>query len=197
MPQPSQQSPVSSSPPKVDDAVLLRKIADGDVAALGTLFDHMARPVYSLAMQLLRNHDAAEDIVESTYWLAWQEAAQLSENPDPRSWLLETARRRALEHLRSRRRQREELLLDKRQFGDLVSVSAGNVGSDDSGDDFMHMLSNLEHPELQVIELAYFRGLSQQDIADLIGEAAPTIKNQMRAALTKLRPANVEESVPE
>lgn len=197
MPQLPPQLPASNSPGKVDDAVLLRKIADGDVAALGTLFDHMARPVYSLVMQLLQSHDQAEDVVESTFWQVWQEAAELSENPDPRSWLLATGRRRALELLRSRRRQREELLLDKRQFGDLVSISRGESGADETREDLVRIIRNLEAEEREVLEMGYFRGLSQADIADLIGESTATVKARMRTTLTRLRRAEVEEAAAE
>ncbi len=171
-------------------------MADGDVSALGSLFDHLARPVYSLVMQLLQSHDLAEDVVESTFWQAWQQAADLAENPDPRSWLLATGRRRALDHLRSRRRQREELLLDKRQLGDLVSISAGEPASE-TRTDFVRRLRDLEPEEREVLELGYFRGLSQGDIADLTGEAAPTVKARMRTALTKLRRADEEEPAAE
>ncbi len=181
------QSPAAHPTEKVDDAVLLRRIADGDVAALGSLFDQMARQVYSLVMQLLRNHDEAEDIVESTFWQAWQESAQLAENPDPRSWLLATGRRRTLEQMRSRRRQREELLLDKRQFGDLATASTGESTADESSHRFLRALRDLAAEERQVLELGYFRGLSQADIADLIGDTAATVKARMRSALEKLR----------
>lgn len=165
-----------------DDAVVLRRIADGDVAALGDLFDKMARPVYSLVMQLLRSHDAAEDIVESTFWQAWQEAGVLADTPDPREWLLATGRRRALEQLRSRRHQREELLMDKRQFADLVSA-----GADASRMDFVQRLRNMDPEDRLGIELGYFRGLSQGDIADITGEPPQTIKTRMRSALETLR----------
>lgn len=197
MPQSPPLIPASNSPAKVDDAVLLRKIADGDAAALGSLFDQMARPVYSLVMQLVRSHDEAEDVVESTFWQAWQEAAQLLETPDLRSWLLVAGRRRALEHLRARRRQREELMLDKRQFEDLVSVSGGDSPEDEERRAFVQILRNLEPEERKVLELGYFRGLSQVDIADLTGDPPATVRMRMRAALTRLRRDETAEAPPE
>lgn len=175
---------------------MLHRIAEGDVAALGLLFDQMARPVYSLVMQLLRNHDAAEDIVESTFWQAWQESGHLLES-DAQAWLLDTGRRRALDHLRSRRRQREELLQDKRQFSDLVTASVEEAGGPESGQTFIHRVCDLPPEERQVLELGYFRGLSQSDIAELIGEPANTIRERMRSALEKLREENREQVQPE
>lgn len=192
MPQPSQQTPGTPTTPKIDHGVVMRRIAEGDVVPLGTLFDQMARPVYSLVMQLLRNHDEAEDIVESTFWQAWQESAQLADS-DPGVWLLATGRRRALDQLRSRRRQREELLQDKRQFGDLVTASAEELSSNESHQIFLRRLRDLAPGERQVLELGYFRGLSQSDIADLTGDPAQMIKERMKSALEKLREESSEE----
>jgi RNA polymerase sigma-70 factor (ECF subfamily) len=193
VPQPTPLAPVAHATGKVDDAALLRKIADGDVSALGVLFDQTARQVYSLVMQLLRNHDIAEDIVESTFWQVWREAAQLADMPEPREWLLRTGRQKALDHLRSRRRQRDELLMDKRQFSDLVSASADEPSSDESQQSFLRTVRDLASDERQILELGYFRGLSQTDISDLTGESAATVKSRMRSALEKLRSGPADE----
>lgn len=186
MPQPSQPAVLTSPTPKGDDGLVLRRIAEGDVAALGTLFDQAAKPVYSLVMQLLRNHDEAEDIVELTFWQAWQESGQLLEESDPRGWLLSTGRQRALDRLRSRRRQREELLLDKRQFADLVASSGGEPDTNEVRQNFLQSLRDLAADERQILELGYFRGLSQADIADLTGDPDHAIKSRMTSALEKL-----------
>lgn len=193
MPQAFQQTPGTPATPKIDDGgVVLRQIAEGDVAALGQLFDQMARPVYSLAMQLLRNHDDAEDVVESTFWQAWQDSAQLV-GTDAQEWLLATGRRRALDQLRLRRRLREELLQDKRQFGALVTTSTQEPGSNETHQTFLRRLQDLAPDERQILELAYFRGLSQSEIADLTGESSKTIKERMRSALQTLREESNEE----
>ncbi len=197
MPQPPQQVTPGLSPAKVDDAALLQKIAEGDVAALGILFDRMSRPVYSLVMQLLRSHDQAEDVVESTFWQVWQEAGQLGEFSDPRNWLLSTGRRRALDHLRSRRRKREELLQDKRGFGELVSAGNDEHAESKRRQELVQDLGGLELEERQVLELAYFRGLSQTDIVDLIGEPTAIVKARMRSSLERLRRPQFEEGLAE
>ena len=175
---------------------MLQRVAEGDVNALGTLFDQMARPVYSLVMQLLRSHDEAEDIVESTFWQAWQDSGQLLES-DHRAWLLAAGRRRALDHLRARRRQREDLLQDKRQFGDLVTASAAEPTSDESHQTFLRRLRDLSPEERQILELGYFRGLSQADISELTGDNAQNIKARMRSAMAQLRNASDQEAAPE
>lgn len=82
---------------------MLQRVVEGDVNALGTLFDQMARPVYSLVMDILQSHDQAEDIVEATFWQAWLDSGKLLES-DHREWLLTTGRTLALEHPRSRAR---------------------------------------------------------------------------------------------
>lgn len=187
MPQPSQPAVGTSPNPIGDDGLVLRRIAEGDVAALGTLFDQVSKPVYSLVMQLLRNHDDAEDIVELTFWQAWQDSAKLLDESDPRGWLLSTGRRRALDRLRSRRRSREELVLDKRQFGDLVASFAGQSGVDESRENTLRLLRDLGGEERQILELSYFRGLSQADIADLTGDSGDIIKSRMTSALERLR----------
>jgi DNA-directed RNA polymerase specialized sigma24 family protein len=96
VPIPSQ--PIPGSPTlETDEKAVLSRIAEGDVAALGILFDQNARSVYSLAMHLLRNHDKAEDVVEETLWQAWQKSVQLVDEADMQSWLLSAGKRRLLE----------------------------------------------------------------------------------------------------
>lgn len=188
MPQTSVHPPGPNGTVKSGDATLVRLISEGDVTALGGLFDQMARPVYSIAMQLLRNHDEAEDIVESTLWDAWQEATQLAQEPDPRGWLLGLGRRRALDRLRARRHQREDLLLDKRQIHDLVALPAAVGGEYDVSGTILESLESLDANTRKFVELGYFRGLSQVDISELTGKSASDVKAAVRAALEMLRP---------
>ena len=94
MPIPSQQAAGSQAIPKTDEKAVLLRIAEGDVAALGTLFDQNARAIYSLAMSVLGSHDKAEDVVEETLWQAWEKCAQLVGEQDIQSWLISTASQR-------------------------------------------------------------------------------------------------------
>lgn len=94
MPIPSQQAAGSQAIPKTDEKAVLLRIAEGDVAALGTLFDQNARAIYSLAMSALGSHDKAEDVVEETLWQAWEKCAQLVGEQDIQSWLISTASQR-------------------------------------------------------------------------------------------------------
>lgn len=65
-------TPATYSPARVDDSTLIAKIAEGENTALGTLFDRWSKQVYSTIMQLLRDTDEAEDLVEETFWLVWK-----------------------------------------------------------------------------------------------------------------------------
>jgi hypothetical protein len=94
VPIPSQQAAGSQAIPKTDEKAVLLRIAEGDVAALGTLFDQNARAIYSLAMSVLGSHDKAEDVVEETLWQAWEKSAQIVGEPDIPSWLVSTAGQR-------------------------------------------------------------------------------------------------------
>lgn len=175
-----------------EDVALIRRMCDADETALGALYDRWMRSLYSLVFHLLKDADEAEDVVEETFWQAWRKASSYEPSRGTVStWLLTIGRRRALDRLRAKDRRREEPLTQ----GDSTVANLPASGLDPSlaaegSERRMHVLAALrELPEEQreVLELGYFQGLSQTEIADVTGQPLGTVKTRMRLAMQKLR----------
>lgn len=184
-----------------DDVLLMTRISEGDQAALGTLYDRWVRPVYSVVVQLLKDADDAEDVVEETFWQAWQKASSYSEEKGPvANWLLTIGRRKALDRLRAKRRHREDLLDDTDSVEDWASGDPSPLEmseADERKARLIEAMRSLPEEQRQALVLGYFRGLSQTEIASVTGEALGTIKTRMRLGMQKLRePLNVLREEP-
>ena len=173
-----------------DDVALVRRMVDSDETALGALYDQWSRALYSLVLQLLEDPNEAEDVVEETFWQAWRKAASYEPAKGAVStWLLTIGRRRALDRLRARKRNREDLN-GASAFLDLPSPEPDpyrNVEGSDIRDSVRAALRALPDEQRQPLELGYFNGLSQSEIAETIGEPLGTVKTRMRLAMQKLR----------
>lgn len=174
-----------------EDVALIRRMCEADEAALGALYDRWSRSVYSLVVQILKDPDEAEDIVEETFWQAWRKAASYEPSRGAVStWLLTIGRRKALDRLRSRARQREDSLEEEGGFANLSSSAPDPAQLAEGAErraDLAAALSELPVEQRRVLELGYFSGLSQSEIAEAIGEPLGTVKTRMRLAMQKLR----------
>jgi RNA polymerase sigma-70 factor, ECF subfamily len=188
--------PPATSPdvPRADDGELLSRMGGGDESALGELYDRWSARVHALVFRLLRDPDDAEDVVEEVFWQAWRQAARYDPaRGSASSWLLSIARSRALDRLRSRLRHREAPLADEsgETAATVPATAAGGPAVDvESAERRTHVLAALaELPaeQRETLELAYFQGLSQTEIADRMGQPLGTVKTRTRLALGKLR----------
>lgn len=171
-----------------DDSILVRRIAGGDESALAALYDSWAQPVYSVVAQLLMDADGAEDVVEETFWQIWQRASSYdASRGSVRTWILTIARSRALDRLRSRKRNREDQSADLNIYRDQAPDPAQNVERGERTNLVREALHELPEDQRRALELAYFRGLSQSEIADLLNEPLGTIKTRMRLGMQKMR----------
>jgi RNA polymerase sigma-70 factor, ECF subfamily len=174
-----------------EDAALVRRMVDADETALGALYDRWVRSLYSLVLHLLRDPDEAEDVVEETFWQAWRKADSYEPSKGAVStWLLTIGRRKALDRLRARKRNREDPLEDERGFSDLPSTSPDPVSEAEGSELREHIrtaLRELPQEQREVLELGYFSGLSQAEIAEKTGQPLGTVKTRMRLAMQKLR----------
>lgn len=176
-----------------DDATLLRLMAAGDDRALGALYDRWHPLVHGVVMRILKHRDEVEDVVEEAFWQAWRQASRYEPSRGTvQTWLLTIARSRALDRARSLTRRREEPL--ERDSGEMqvqqVS-SEGNPGLDAEAGErraiIMEALAELPDEQREALELGYFGGLSQSEIAERTGQPLGTIKTRMRLAMQKLR----------
>ena len=164
-----------------NDASLLRLMAGGDEQAMGMLYDRWHALVHAIVLRILRQRDAVEDVVEETFWQAWRQAGRYeSSRGAVQTWLLTIARSRALDRVRSMKRLREEPM-DGDTGDAVVQLAAeGDPGMDAESAERRRIVvaALLELPDEQreALELGYFGGLSQSEIAERTGQPLGTIK---------------------
>jgi len=183
-------------PSSGDDDALLQRIAAGDEQALGALYDRWSPLVFSLCVHVLGDDDEAEEAVEETFWQAWRQAARYDITRGAVStWLTTIARSRALDRLRAKRRRQEDAMSDLSETKRAAVEETARRGDDPaSGAEVSERralvrqaLLALPPEQREVLELAYFRGLSQTEIAERTGQPLGTIKTRVRLAMEKLR----------
>jgi RNA polymerase sigma-70 factor (ECF subfamily) len=174
-----------------EDVALIRRMCDADETALGALYDRWVRSLYSLVFHLLRDADEAEDVVEETFWQAWQKASSYEPSRGAVStWLLTIGRRRALDRLRSRGRRREEPMTQTKGFAEIASPGVDPLEAVEGLERRSYVLAALDElpaEQREVLDLGYFQGLSQTEIAEATGQPLGTVKTRMRLAMQKLR----------
>lgn len=174
-----------------DDVALIRRMCDADEAALGALYDNWSRSLYSLVVHLLKDPDEAEDVVEETFWQAWRKASSYEPSKGAVStWLLTIGRRKALDRIRATKRHKEDPVGNERTFADMPS-SGKDPSEDMEGSELREQvraaLRGLPTEQREVLEMGYFSGMSQTEIADVTGQPLGTVKTRMRLAMQKLR----------
>jgi RNA polymerase sigma-70 factor (ECF subfamily) len=167
-------------------------MAAGDDEALGVLYDKWSPVVHGVVSRLLRQSDDVEDVVEETFWQAWRQAARFDATRGAvQTWLLTIARSRALDRVRSLRRRREEPLEGDDGETVVQQVAEGDPGQDAEASERRRIvvaaLSGLPAEQREALELGYFGGLSQSEIAERTGQPLGTVKTRMRLAMQKLR----------
>ena len=175
-----------------DDAQLLRRMAEGDEQALGAFYDRWQPLVHGVVLRILRQRDDVADVVEEAFWQAWRQAGRYETGRGSvQTWLLTIARSRALDKVRALKRLREEPI--EGENGDLVVQLAADGDPSMSAEAaerrtfVIAALAELPAEQREALELGYFAGLSQTEIAERTGQPLGTIKTRMRLAMQKLR----------
>jgi RNA polymerase sigma-70 factor (ECF subfamily) len=149
-----------------------------------------------LITRILKSADDVEDVVEETFWQTWRQANRFAaDRGSVQTWVLTIARSRALDRLRAARRLREDSIDDSSDSGAIDGNISARSTSDPSADVehserrqlVVAALSELPQEQRQALELGYFGGLSQTEIAERTGQPLGTIKTRMRLAMLKLR----------
>ena len=162
----------------------------GDADALGLLYDRWAPLLHPFAVHLLVDREDAKDVIEETFWQAWRHSDRYDiGRSDVSSWLFMIARSRALMRIRARRRRREEPLpaAGAPQLLAHASDPAANAEAADRRSMVLTALAELPTEQRQTVDLAYFHGMTQQEIADRTGQPLGTVKARIRLAFEKLR----------
>ncbi|HEX5963973.1 MAG TPA: sigma-70 family RNA polymerase sigma factor [Gemmatimonadales bacterium] len=177
------------------DSALLRRMADGDEAALGTLYDRWAERVHALAFWILKDADEAEDVVEETFWQVWRTARRYDGKRSAGfTWLMIIARSRALDRLRSRRRRADwtaspatASALREQAGVRPVDLPGSQLDKTDRRSELASALGALPLEQRTALEMAYFQGLSHGEIAAQTSQPLGTVKTRIRLAMQKLR----------
>ena len=168
---------------------LVRRMAVGDQSAMAELYDQTSRMVYGLALRILADPTAAEDVMVDVYAQLWKHAADYDgSRGSPSAWLLTMARTRAIDARRAQRRDKASEPLE----------AAGDISSDGPGPEALSVaaerhrfvqgaLVDLSAELRQLIDLAYFAGLSHSEIAARLGQPLGTVKTRIRSAMMQLR----------
>jgi RNA polymerase sigma-70 factor, ECF subfamily len=170
---------------------LLGEIARGDRDAFARFYDHHAGLVHTFALRILRERGEAEEVVQDVFVQVWRQAETYSaDRGTPEAWLITLTRSRGIDKLRSRRR-RDEMVRPAENPDRLPepAVAESATGRAEARVTLGGALADLPAAQRSVLELAYFDGLTQSEIAARLGEPLGTVKTRMRTGLERLRGA--------
>jgi len=177
------------------DQALVARIADGDQEAFAALYDRLATQAYSLAIYVVKDGRAAEDVVQEAFVNIWRMArTYTTERGSVAAWAMTVVRNRAVDHLR-------RLSSRPRIVGDLENLIVAtphdevwaSVARSLDAETVRGAMSSLPVEQQQTIEMGFFQGLSHQEIADRTGLPLGTVKSRMRNGLRKMRARLVGE----
>ncbi|HXN46739.1 MAG TPA: sigma-70 family RNA polymerase sigma factor [Bryobacteraceae bacterium] len=160
-----------------------------DPQALAELYDRYGRLAFSLILRVVRDAATAEDLVQETFLRVWNRAQGFdAERGALGPWLLAVARNRAIDYLRATGgRERHAFDLEQTDHPALYTDMERDLLTSDSARRVKAAMAKLPSQQREVIELAYFEGLSQSEMAERMGQPIGTVKTWVRAALKRLR----------
>jgi RNA polymerase sigma-70 factor (ECF subfamily) len=175
------------------DAELLRRMGRSDREAFAQLYDRFSRPLYATALRILSNAAEAEDIVQDVFLALWEKAAAFEPaRGSAFAWAVTLTRNRAIDRVRMRKR-RSELLAETTaedagtQPSDAGLHSADELVSKEQAGAVRAAVAALPAEQQRAVELAFFSGLTQQEIAEKLREPLGTVKARIRRGLLRLR----------
>jgi RNA polymerase sigma-70 factor (ECF subfamily) len=168
------------------DASLLARMTHRDPTALDTFYMRHARAVFSLALTMLRDHTRATDLTQDVFLLVWQSAGAYQPTGTARAWLLRLTRNRAIDELRRDRRRRANASALPPQAWPAGSAPFALADAAER-QAVRDALAALPAAQREALFLAFFQGLSHQEIATCLRTPLGTIKARIRRALHTLR----------
>ena len=179
---------------RLADREALARMARGDERALAELYDRHARIVFSLALRILQNRADAEDVVQDVFAQIWTQARRYEgERGAVAAWMLMMTRSRAIDRLRARQARPDQThgaephpatpLTAPGRDPEQVAVS------EEDGRNVRKALEALPAEQRMLVDLAYYEGLTQSEIAERTGVPLGTVKTRVRAAMATLRSA--------
>jgi RNA polymerase sigma-70 factor (ECF subfamily) len=172
-----------------DESALIARLQRRDPQALAELYDRYGKLAYSLVLRVVRDNAIAEDLVQETFLRVWNRVHSVdSEKGSIGPWLLAIARNRAIDYLRSSAgRERRAVEFDEIDHAPLYREMEAGIVASDQARRVKVAMDKLAPNYRTVMELAYFEGLSQTEMAAKMGQPLGTIKTWVRTALQCLR----------
>lgn len=173
-----------------DWEALISRVAEGDQSALTELYDSTSRLVFGLVLRVVGDRSTAEEVLLDVYTQVWRQASTYdSKRGAPLAWLMTIARTRGIDRLRSGRYEQR----NKDQLDSIGEVSATTTSPEEATvtserrQIVRKALDALSAEQREVIELAYYSGLSHSEIALRLGQPLGTVKTRTRLGMIKLR----------
>jgi RNA polymerase sigma-70 factor (ECF subfamily) len=179
----------------LSDEAIVALVARGEDWALAELYDRFGRVAYGLAFRILRDASLAEDAVQDAFLTVWRSAGRfMPDHAKASTWLLTLVHRRAVDLVRREERRRTEPV-------EAAQPAAGDATEDVAWLRFerervQRALSALPDQQREALELAYYGGFTQSELADRLGQPIGTIKSRMFAGLSRLRELLAEPGSP-
>lgn len=171
----------------LSDEAVVALVARSDQSALAELYDRFGRVAYGVALRILRDERLAEDAVQEGFLTAWRNADRfMPERAKASTWLLTLVHRRAVDLVRREDRRRADSLPE-----DAEAASSGSAADDAwlrfERERIQSALKQLPDQQREALELAYYGGFSQSELAERLGQPVGTIKSRMFTGLARLR----------
>ena len=178
---------------QVPDEILLTRISQRDVQAIDTFYDRHAQKVFNVLVRIVSDKRVAEELLQETFLLVWQKVDGYQGTGSVAAWLFRIARNKGLDHLR-RRKARPEPVDSSQDNDDLLEgLSSGTsahvetqVSLNLDQARLREALAAVPDEQRQCLELAYFQGMSQREIAEYTQTSLGTVKTRIRLGLDKL-----------
>jgi RNA polymerase sigma-70 factor, ECF subfamily len=173
------------------DAQLLARIATGDEVAFGALYDRFSPGLFSFVLKMVRDEKEAEDVLQEGFAHIWRRASTYdSTRSSPFTWAVMILRNKAIDRLRVRQRLErtvEKATVEFSHFPEVDDTAATEPERRDQGSLVRSALTLIPAEQKQAVELAFFSGLTHEQIAERLGTPLGTIKARIRRGLLKLR----------
>jgi RNA polymerase sigma-70 factor (ECF subfamily) len=170
--------------PTDPDVDLIARMARGDEAALSALYDRYAPAAFALALRVTGDRSEGEDVVQAVFLRLWQVAGRFdAERGTVSSWLLTSIRHESIDRIR--RRQAHDRAI--RRSAPEASTGSEPARDTDTTKRLRAAVQSLPTDQREAVELAYFEGWSQSEIAERLGQPLGTIKTRLRLGMMKLR----------
>ena len=175
---------------EISDEALIRAIAVGVTWAMERLYERYSRLLYSLVYRMIADHQIAEDLLQESFVAVWRRANSYSaQSGSVRSWLTAIVHHRTVDYLRTTNRQSNQVSLLEVDYDDSLAFPDAwdETWRAVQGAQVREALQRLSKEQRQVIELAYFQGLTHTEIAEQYKLPLGTVKARMRLGLLRLK----------